>query len=110
MEGADQRREKVFKGIAIGEDETGDPFWMVGNQQLTNGPPCIIADQGHLVEIEYFQGISHEVSHPKGLRSASGCRGVSEHPEEGLEQCSEIVRRDEGSHDSRAGCSPVSRE
>jgi|SRR6266496_774138 len=68
MEGADQRREKVFKGIAIGEDETGDPFWMVGNQQLTNGPPCIIADQGHLVEIEYFQEISHEVSHPKGAQ------------------------------------------
>jgi len=26
MEGTDQRREKLFKGIAIGEDETGDPF------------------------------------------------------------------------------------
>jgi hypothetical protein len=65
IERADQGREKVLKGIAIGEDETGDPFWVVDNHQLTNGAPCIIADQGHLVEIEGFQKISHEVSHPK---------------------------------------------
>jgi len=64
-EWADQGREKLLKGIAIGEDETGDPFWVVGNYQLTNGPPRIIADQGYLVQIEGFQKISHEVSHPK---------------------------------------------
>jgi hypothetical protein len=66
LERADQRREKVFKGIAVGEDETADPFGMVGNHQLTNGPSGIIADQGYLVEITGFQKISHEVSHPKG--------------------------------------------
>src|SRR5215467_9276062 len=65
MERADQRREKLFKGIAVGEDEMANPLWMVGNHQLTNGPPGIIADQGYLVEIECFQKISHEVSHPK---------------------------------------------
>jgi hypothetical protein len=66
MKGTDQRREKVLKGIAVGEDETANPLWMVGNHQLTNGPSSIIADQGYLVEITGFQKISHEVSHPKG--------------------------------------------
>ncbi len=65
MEGADQRRKELLKGIAIGEDETGDPFWMVGDHQLTNGAPRIIADQGHLVEIEHPQKIRHELSHAK---------------------------------------------
>jgi len=65
MERTDQRREKVLKGIAVGEDETGKPFGMVGNHQLTNGPSGIIADQGHLVEIKCFQKISDELSHPK---------------------------------------------
>jgi hypothetical protein len=65
LERTDQRREKVLKGIAVGEDETGNPFGMVGNHQLTNGPSGIIADQGHLVEIKCFQKSSDEVSHPK---------------------------------------------
>jgi len=81
MERTDQGREKLFKGIAIGEDETGNPFWMVGNHQLTNGAPCIIADQGHLVEIECFQKISHEVSHPKGAQIRIWLQGVRMSPQ-----------------------------
>jgi hypothetical protein len=76
LERTDQRREKVLKGIAIGQDETVDPFWMVGNHQLTNGPPGIIADQGHLVEIEGFQKIRHEVSHPKGAQFRIWMQGL----------------------------------
>jgi hypothetical protein len=75
-ERADQWREKVLKGIAIGEDETGDPFWVVGNHQLANGAPCIIADQGYLVEIEGFQKISYEVSHPKRTQIRIWMHGV----------------------------------
>src|SRR6266566_6090196 len=76
IEWADQGWEKVLKGIAIGEDETGDPFWMVGNHQLTNGAPCIIADQGYLVEIEGFQKISYEMSHPKRTQIRIWMHGV----------------------------------
>src|SRR5260370_28863692 len=44
IERTDQRWEKLFKGIAIGKNETSDPFCMVCNYQLTNGPPSLIAD------------------------------------------------------------------
>jgi hypothetical protein len=76
MERTDQRWKKLFKGIAVGEDETSDPFWMVGNHQLTNGSPGIIADQGYLVQIECFQKISHELSHPKGTQIRIRMQGV----------------------------------
>jgi hypothetical protein len=76
MEGADQRREKLLKGVAIGEDQTGDPLGIVCNHQLTHGPPSIVADQGHLVEIECFQKSSHEVSHPKGAQIRIWMQGV----------------------------------
>ena len=75
-EWADQGREKLLKGIAIGEDETGDPFWVVGNYQLTNGAPRIIADQGYLVQIEGFKKISYEVSHPKRAQIGIGTHRV----------------------------------
>jgi hypothetical protein len=64
MKGTDQRREKLLKGVAIGEDQTADPFWMVCNDQLTQCPPGIIADQGHLLEIQYFEKISNQASYP----------------------------------------------
>jgi hypothetical protein len=76
MERADQRREKVFKGIAVSEDETANPLWMMGNHQLTHGTPGIIADQGYLVEIECFQKISHELSHPKRAEIRIWMQGV----------------------------------
>jgi len=81
MERADQGREKVLKGIAVGEDETGNPLGMVCNHQLANGPPGIIADQGHLVEIKCFQKISHEVSHPKGAQIRIWLQGVRMSPQ-----------------------------
>src|SRR5260370_14051912 len=65
MERTDQRREKVLKGIAVGEDETGNPLGMVGNHQLTNGPSGILVAQTHPVQAKSFQKISDEVSHPK---------------------------------------------
>ena len=76
LERTDQGWEKVFKGITIGEDETADAFWMVSNHQLTNGPSGIIADQGHLVEIECLQKIRHEVSHPKRAEIRIWMQGV----------------------------------
>ena len=75
-ERADQGREKLLKGIAIGKDETGDPFWVMGNYQLTNGAPRIIADQGYLVQIEGFKKISYEVSHPKRAHIRIGMHRV----------------------------------
>jgi hypothetical protein len=65
MKGTDQRREKLLKGVTIGEDQTADPFWRVCNDQLTHGPPGIIADQGHLLQIECLQKISDQASDPK---------------------------------------------
>jgi hypothetical protein len=65
MKGTDQRREKLLKGVAIGEDKTTDPFWIVCNHQLTHSTPSIIADQGHLLEIQCFEKISDQASYPK---------------------------------------------
>jgi hypothetical protein len=65
MKGTDQRREKLLKGVTIGEDQTADPFWMVCNDQLTQGSPGIIADQGHLLETECLQKISDQTGYPK---------------------------------------------
>jgi hypothetical protein len=65
LKGTDQRREKLLEGIAIGEDQTADPFWIVCNDQLTHGTPGIIADQGHLLEIQCFEKISDQASYPK---------------------------------------------
>ena len=61
----DQRREKLLKSVAISEDETADPFWRVCDDQLTHGSSGIIADQGHLLEIERRQKISDQASDPK---------------------------------------------
>jgi hypothetical protein len=76
LERTGQRREKVLKGIAVGEDETANPLWMMGNHQLAQGPPSIIADQGYLVEIEGFKKISYEVSHPKRAHIRIGMHRV----------------------------------
>src|SRR5229473_1339121 len=65
MKGTDQRREKLLKGVAIGEDQTADPFWIVCNHQLTQGTSGIIADQDHLLEIKCFKKISDQASYSK---------------------------------------------
>jgi hypothetical protein len=65
LKGTDQGREKLLKGVAISEDQTADPFWIVCNDQLAHGPPGIIADQGHLLEIECFEKISDQASYPR---------------------------------------------
>src|SRR5260370_3662527 len=55
MERTDQRREKVLKSIAVGEDETGNPLGVGGNHQLTNGPSAIISHQRPPVESKGFE-------------------------------------------------------
>src|SRR5260370_18529084 len=47
MERADQRREKMFKRIAAGEDGTGDPFRMAGHDPVTHSPSRLIDDPAY---------------------------------------------------------------
>src|SRR5258707_10439063 len=52
MKRTDERREKLFKGIAIGEDKPGNTRRMVRDHQLADGSPGIIADQGNGVQVK----------------------------------------------------------
>src|SRR5258708_39693097 len=58
MERTDQRREKMLKRIADGEEETGNPLGGGGNQQLTKGPPGIIGAPRHLLGVKGFHKIT----------------------------------------------------
>lgn len=61
VEGADEQREELLKGVAVGEDEPGDARGMVGDDKLADGAAGVVANEGDIVEVEGGQKVGDEL-------------------------------------------------
>ncbi len=53
-------------GVAVGEDEAANSFGMAGDRHLGHRTAGVVADQGHVVEVQLFEEVGDDRGDPRG--------------------------------------------
>ena len=72
LQRAEHRRQEVLVRVAVGEHQPPEALGVARRDELADRAAGVVADQGHVLELERVHEVGDDPRQPGGVRSASG--------------------------------------